>query len=228
MTGRQLFKRLVFPWLAPLTQWYLRKPRTYRYEGLKLVIPPGVFHPGLFLSTQILIDHLKEKPLSNKRFLELGAGSGLISLHAARRGASVVATDISRKAIDSIAKNARQNRLQLYTLQSDLFEDIPQQQFDLVLINPPYYPKDPQGEADHAWYCGANFEYFDRLFRQLKDRLPLLGEVLMILSEDCACEKIEHMALQHGLSLQKTAKIRKRWEWHFIYQITRPSDAAHS
>ena len=71
----------------PLLEKYLSRKRTYRYNGFRLEIPPEVFHPGFFFSTRFLMRHLAQFRLQNKSFLELGAGSGLIAIHAAKEGA---------------------------------------------------------------------------------------------------------------------------------------------
>ena len=44
--------------------------------------------------------------LENKRFLELGAGSGLISVFAAQQLAIVTATDINHVALEKLKENA--------------------------------------------------------------------------------------------------------------------------
>jgi hypothetical protein len=40
--------------------------------------------------------------------------------------------------------------------------------FDIIVINPPYYKKDPGSYSDYAWNCGSNGEYFKKLFTQLR------------------------------------------------------------
>ncbi len=67
-----LFKRVVSFFLVPATRWYLRKPRGYTYNGVDIVVQPGVFHPGLFYSTKFLLEFLREQPLAGKSLLELG------------------------------------------------------------------------------------------------------------------------------------------------------------
>lgn len=219
MTARGLYKRLVFPWLGPMTMWYLRKPRIYRKEGLSISVLPGVFHPGLFISTGVLLDFLKQRDLSGLRVLELGAGSGFLSVYASKQGTQVTATDISSQAVAGIRKNASANDVSVEIIQSDLFERIPRQEFDLVLINPPYYPREPMNESEHAWYCGTEHEYFQRLFTQLSERIDQLGEVVMILSEDCRLETIQSMAEKAGLTLTRFHSVRKWAERNDLFHI---------
>jgi release factor glutamine methyltransferase len=95
---KPLFKRV----LPKITRWYLRKERSHTYDGITVKVPTGVFHPGLFFSTHLMLKHLKQYELSGHSVLELGAGSGLVSIWCARQGAKVVATDISTAAIAAI------------------------------------------------------------------------------------------------------------------------------
>src|SRR4029078_11922567 len=108
----------------PVVVKYLSKTRTYRYSDIQLEIPPTVFHPGFFFSTKLLVQQLKKLELENKKLLELGAGSGLISIWAAKQGANVTASDISPDAISSLEKNSAENHTVLKIVESDLFQKL--------------------------------------------------------------------------------------------------------
>src|SRR6476620_8158278 len=125
----------------PLLVKYLSKTRIYRYKDIRLSVAPEVFHPGFFSSTQLLLQYISKLPLQGKRFLEPGCGSGLISILAAKNGAMVTATDINPVAVEYLKKNSSQNKVDLEIIRSDLFNNIPEQQFDIIAINPPYYKK---------------------------------------------------------------------------------------
>jgi release factor glutamine methyltransferase len=206
------------PILKPLSSWYLSKPRKYKYKGIEIKIPPGVFHPGLFFSTRVLLEYLASKNLREKRLLELGAGTGLISIYCAQKGAHVSASDISQRALQTIKENAQRNAATLVVIESDLFDSIDPRDFDLIVINPPYYPRTILSEADRSWFCGEHFEYFEKLFNQLRGK-PSHLEVLMILSEDCALHRIQSIAKKNSLTLQETYSSKKWGEWNFVYKI---------
>ena len=217
-----MFSRLI---LQPLAKWYLRKERAWSYKGIRVLVPSGVFHPGLFFSTGFLLAALSRENLRDKKLLELGAGSGLISLFALSRGAQVLATDINPKAIDgmstSLSLNAgisnKKDAMQL--MQSDLFAEIPVQNFDYIVVNPPYFPKDPQNDAEKAWYCGAHFEYFQNFFRQLTEFKTANNQVWMVLSEKCELEKIRSLAARHSFRLEEKSSKRIWWERNFIFWV---------
>ena len=206
----------------PVVSRYLRKTRIFRYGDLRLTIPKGVFHPGFFRSTKILLKYLEGLPLAGKRFLELGAGNGLISLAAAKRGAIVTATDINANAVNSLQENSRANQLPIEIIHSDLFADIPHQRFDIVAINPPYYKKDPESPEEHAWYCGTEGQYFQKLFEQIGAYLHSESIVLMILSEECDLEMIRRIATEHEYNLTKVLEKKVLSERLYIFRIVGP------
>jgi release factor glutamine methyltransferase len=218
---RKYIKYGITLFYKPLLSKYLSVTRSYTYKGLRLLIPPDVFHPGFFFSTKILLQYIDTLPLQQQSFLELGAGSGLISLYAAKKGACVTASDINPVAVEYLEKNRTFNKVTVRVIQSDLFNDIPLQVFDIIAINPPYYKKTPQSYIDHAWYCGENGEYFDRLFSRLQDYTDAQSQVLMILSDGCDLEMIGGFAGKHGWFMDCILTKKNMIETLFLYAIRR-------
>src|SRR5689334_11980445 len=101
---RNAIKYFVGATYKPLLVKYLSTTRQYQYNGIKLMIPPEVFHPGFFFSTKLLLKCFDQYILKEKTFLELGAGSGLIAIAAGKKGADVTATDINPIAVDYLKK----------------------------------------------------------------------------------------------------------------------------
>lgn len=200
---------------------YLSKTRLYKYEDLRLEIAPEVFHPGFFFSTQMLLQYIGKLPLQKKEFLELGCGSGLISMIAAKKGAYVTATDINPVAVEFLKKNCFRNKLQLKVLQSDLFDDMPGKQYDVIAINPPYYKKNPATAKDHAWFCGEHGEYFSRMFESLSAYIHTDTEILMVLFDGCDMEMIQSFAAAHNFRLDCVQRKQNMLEKNFIYKIKR-------
>jgi release factor glutamine methyltransferase len=210
---------LLHPVLKPVFHWYLSKPRTYYFKNISVKVNPTVFHPGFFFSTKLLLKFLSNRQLKNKKILELGAGTGLISLHCAKQGAIVTATDISHPALQNIKENAEINRVDITIIHSDLFANVSPNNFDIIIINPPYYPKKIETEKDYAWFCGENFEYFQRLFYQISKQSNILSEILIILSEDCEISKIKAIAREQQLELVMVHKKKILGEWNYIFHL---------
>jgi release factor glutamine methyltransferase len=214
------FKIVAHHVVRPLLQTYLSKERTYRYQKITIRVLPGVFHPGFFFSTKILLGYLESISLQKKKVLELGAGSGLISFFAEQKGAMVTASDLSKKVIENLTINKSALRSAVTIVESNLFDRIPDQPFDIIIINPPYYAKQPTDEAMLAWYCGEHFEYFEKLFSQLGKFIHGQSKVFMILSEDCDVIQIQKMADAHAMSMKEIFRKKTWWEWNYIFEIT--------
>ena len=76
------------------------------------------------------------------RILEIGCGSGIVSLSAAaaNRANEVIGVDINPAAVECATKNAEKNHLKnCKFLQSDLFANV-SGKFNVILFNPPYLP----------------------------------------------------------------------------------------
>jgi release factor glutamine methyltransferase len=216
---RAVVKHIVARTYKPLLEKYLSKTRIYRYSDIKLTIPPQVFHPGFFSSTQLLLQYIKKIPLQEKRFLELGAGSGLISIYAAKKNAIVTATDINSVATETMISNCRVNKVDVEVLSSDLFDSIPAKNFDIIAINPPYYKGQPKTPYEYAWHCGENGEFFSGLFRQLAGYIHINTEILMVLSDGCDIEMIKTFAADNGFCLHLLLTKSTILENNFIYSI---------
>lgn len=213
----------VFNILSPVLQrfakYYFSKPRPFNYKGIKGTVLPDVFYPIFTISTKLLMDFIEQFDLKGKSFLELGCGTGMISTLAAKRGAIVIASDINPAAIENVELNAENNGVNLQPILSDLFEKILPQFFDYIIINPPYYPKDPLNKAEEAWYCGNDFEYFKKLFDQLGTYFNKNSQVYMILSEDCKLEKIKSLAAEKHLNFELVSQKKKQGEENYIFRI---------
>ena len=163
-----LLMRVYGPWAIR----HVRQRRSYRWRGLTLTVPTGVFHPGLFFSSGVLATEIEQRKPVGLSVLDVGCGSGLLSLVASRVPARrSTAVDINPEAVRATAANAGANGLAVEALQSDLFASSAGRRFDLVVVNPPYFAKDPADDAERAWFAGADLGYFEQFFSGLGDHL---------------------------------------------------------
>jgi len=212
-------------WLPLYRLWalrYIRRERWAEYSGVRVQVPPGVFHPGVFFSTPIFIKFLQDVDFQDKKVLDIGTGSGLLALFAAQKGGIVTALDIHALAVETTRRNAAVNGLALTVLQSDLFDALPPQPFDFILVNPPYYPRAPRNKAEHAFFAGEHLEYFEKFFRQVPSYITAETKIWMILSEDCDLEKIGQLAEAQGFKAQTLGEQKKWAERFFVvgYQLS--------
>jgi release factor glutamine methyltransferase len=216
---RSALKKILFYSYRPLLQIYLKRERYYTYKGIRVIVLPGVFHPGFFYSTKFLFKTLAQLNLDKKHVLELGAGSGFLSVHCAKKGAFVTSSDISSAAVENIKRNALENKLDIKTVHSNLFLKIPKMCFDFVVINPPYFKKDPTTEAENAWYCGQNMEYFVGLFQSLPQYVNAQSLGLMVLSDDCDIKAVQKLAESHGFKFSIFVEQNFIMEKNYIFSI---------
>jgi SAM-dependent methyltransferase len=98
------------------------------------------------------------------RVLDLGTGCGIQALHAARHATRVVATDVSRRALDLTRLNVALNTpdAEVETRLGSMLEPVADDRFDLVVSNPPFVITPHEGAAGAAVEraIGA-FEYRD-------------------------------------------------------------------
>ncbi len=116
--------------------------------SLQLDIPAGVYAPSD--DTQMLAEAALREivPLAMGRpihVLEIGCGSGAVSLALAKAGKckSIMACDISEEAVKAAKRNAAKNKIKakIEFVVSNLFSAIPtSKKFDFILFNPPYLP----------------------------------------------------------------------------------------
>lgn len=203
-----------------ITRW-MRRRHVVRFgrrpHRLRLEVPVGVFPPRFFFSTALLARVLRRMPLEGRTLLEVGSGSGAVSLAAASCGARVTAIDISTMAVYATRRNAVLNDLDVDVRESDLFGAV-DEAFDVVVVNPPYFRHEPSSELDHAFHAGAGFEYFHRLFAELGDHVRPGGEVLMALAEGCDAA-IAGIAEQHGCRLELHDRSRSLLQWNYVFLV---------
>jgi len=82
-----------------------------RGEGTEIVLDPGMaFGTGLHPTTRQCLEALGALDLAGRAVLDVGTGSGILAIGAAKRGAArVVAVDTDALAVRAAAENARRN-----------------------------------------------------------------------------------------------------------------------
>ncbi len=124
-------------------------------DGVPLVVLPQVFNPVLLRTGAFMARALAHLPFDGAdgelSVLDMGTGSGVGAIFAARRGARVVAVDINPEAVRCARVNALLNHLEdkIDVRQGDLFAPVAGQRFHMVLFNPPFQADvlEPGGRA---------------------------------------------------------------------------------
>ncbi len=115
-------------------------------DRLKVILDPGLtFGTGAHPSTQMVLEFMEQHVTPNSQCLDLGSGSGILSIAALRLGAkSAVGVDIDHKAEGIARENAAYNGFAApefsaltgnVTADKKLMEQLSQDHYDIVLVN---------------------------------------------------------------------------------------------
>ena len=97
--------------------------------------------------TEILVEEVINisKKINAKKILDLCTGSGAIAISLAKyiENSEITAVDISKKALEIARTNAKNNDVenQITFVESDLFKNLKEDKYDVIVSNPPYIPK---------------------------------------------------------------------------------------
>lgn len=170
----------------------------------RILTLPGVYSPRD--DTQQLAEALEQAhdlPPRSK-VLELCTGTGAVSVRLARRGHTVTAVDISRRAVANARLNALVNGVRIDARRGDLFGAVTGERFHAVVANPPYVPAPPgapHSGPHRAWNAGEDGRMIlDRICRDVPRHLEPGGSVLLIHSSlsdiDATREQLEQRGLE--------------------------------
>lgn len=117
---------------------WLEAPADVAENDLVLSIDPGrAFGSASHETTRMCLEVVVERVTPGSAVADIGCGSGVLAIAAARRGATmVVATDIAPDAIVATLDNARRNNVvELVEVSTATVEELRPSAFDLVLAN---------------------------------------------------------------------------------------------
>lgn len=153
----------------------------------------------------LLADAVAAESLAGARVLDLCTGSGVVAVSAVQAGAEdVVAVDVSRRAVLAARINLWAGGGRSTVRRGDLFDVVPDGEYDLIVSNPPYVPSKhadlPTRGAARAWDGGRDGRsVVDRICDQAPPRLRPGGRMLIVHSEvadpDRTVDRLERMGL---------------------------------
>jgi release factor glutamine methyltransferase len=200
-----------------------------RVRGMPVVVLPSVANPKVLRTGAFFASRLDDRVVgANADVLDMGTGSGVCALFAARHARRVVAVDINPDAVRCTAVNALLNRLdaRIDVRHGDLFAPVVGERFDLVLFNPPFLVGPPRDARDAAW---RSSDLPQRFAAELAAHLKPRGTALVLLSSfGDACPRYEAKLLRAGFRLGVFARRRYINETVTILRVTPAATPASS
>ncbi len=204
----------------PLLRRRLGRLVIERLEGLSFVVLPQVFNPAVFRSSGLLVRAFERLPApgAEARALEMGSGSGVGAVFAARRGYRAWAVDLNPDAVSCTRINALIHGLgdRIEARHGDLFAPVAGQRFDLVLFNPPFFRGEPRSPLDAAW---RGHDVLERFAAGLAGHLAPGGRALVVLSSDGDPAALLDTLPRHGLRGRRIARRRYATETLSVWEL---------
>jgi release factor glutamine methyltransferase len=149
--------------------------------------------------TEILVEEVISiaKKIRAKKILDLCTGSGAIAVSLAKyiKNSEITAVDISSKALSIAKKNAKTNGVesQITFVESDLFNDLSKEKYDIIVSNPPYIKrniiktldKEVQKEP-HIALDGGNdgLEFYEKIISHAYEFMKFRGYLCLEIGFD--------------------------------------------
>ncbi|MDD4281545.1 MAG: methyltransferase [Candidatus Methanofastidiosa archaeon] len=136
--------------------------------------------------THLLAESVEVHP--GETVLEIGCGTGYVSLFLAAQGAVVTGVDINPLAVALARENARESGLEATFIESDLFAGV-DGTYDVIVCNPPYLPSEDIEKTpyDACWDGGpTGREFSARFIAAMPSYLSPRGRAYLLQSSLCS------------------------------------------
>ncbi len=154
------------------------------FYGLEFYVDHRVLIPRY--DTESLLEAVMKLLSGNEKVLEIGLGSGAISITLKHIFPSldITATDIDPAAIEIAKHNADRHETPIRIVQADLFPDF-EDRYDLIISNPPYISPDEYNQLSAMVRCyeprlalyaeGKGLDFYRRILAKAEDFLRVDG-----------------------------------------------------
>lgn len=159
------------------------------FYGNKFYVDDNVLIPQP--DTEILVEEAISIIKNGDKVLDLCTGSGAIGISLKKKFADridVIGTDISKEALRVARMNADANRVSVEFVESNMFDKIVENDFDLIVSNPPYIEtnviktlsKEVQNEPHIALDGGSDgLDFYRIIVKEGKDYLKSGGYLII-------------------------------------------------
>jgi release factor glutamine methyltransferase len=199
-----------------------KKTQLETIAGEPILVPAGVFNPKIFWSGEFLADTLLAQPElvpAGGAVLDMGTGSGVGAVFAARRAGLVVAVDVNPAAVRAARINALLHRIEdrVEVREGDLFAAVGGERFDVVVFNPPFFRGRPKDALERAFF---STDVVPRFAEGLREHLTPGGVCLLLLASTADEPALLAIFESRAFSVQVAARRDLRSEVLTLYRLT--------
>ena len=190
------------------------KSNIIEFEKFKIETNNKVFSPRI--DVEIFVQAIQGIIRKNSKILELGTGTGAISIALAKnyKDISILATDINKFAVKIAKKNSEINKVDkiINFKESNWFSNIEDNKYDFIITNPPYIPRENSSifsklsDPNNSLY--ANKNGLADIYNIIENSLNYLSNNSYLLIEHAHYQTliIKEYARKFGFSYVKSQK----------------------
>ena len=148
------------------------KPLDVECCGMKIAVEPGVYQTAQ--DSELMVESVKIASAEN--FLEVGCGTGIVSISVAKKAAHGIGIDINDLAVENSKRNAEAQGVgNVEFFVSDVFEKV-EDKFDVIICNPPYTKHEAKDNIDRMFWDPED-EMKKKFFREVGEYLKPGGRI---------------------------------------------------
>ncbi len=180
--------------------------------GMKIIVEPGVYQTSG--DSELMAEVVEIEKSQN--FLEIGCGTGVVSISIAKRANNGVGVDINEKAVANARRNAetqKANNLEFFV--SNVFEKV-SGMFNIVICNPPYTKHEARDNIDRMFWDPED-EMKQSFFKEVGNHLKSGGKIYFGWADfaDIDTDLPFKLAKENGYTIVKTFKKPHKNDFNF-------------
>jgi len=179
--------------------------------GKQITVLPGVMSPQYDWAGLYMIECLPTD-FSGQDVLELGPGSGLVSVFVGLRGAnSITAADINPAAVENTKLNFEKHGIKnSLAVLSDAFANVPKKKYDSIIFNLPYHDGVPANDLEKG-VIDAEYNAMIKFFEDVHDFLKEKGKLYVGFSRSGNIERLMEQTAKNNIQIDKMEE-KNTWD----------------